>query len=172
MCALHISQIINVLQSSLFATRMGINLHQELHFKENISQSAWFFSVFFQHSSTVFFNTEFNYAEHLSKRYLTANYSVPWKPLANKLAMLMWECLDIFGCAYKGSRSARAHTHTHTTPAFWAIVDWWIRLDLIWELKKTKNAKFQVSVCTPSSSDKSSYGCHHRFSELIIVRNL
>ena len=35
------------------------------------------------------FNTEFNYAEHLNKQYLTANYSAPWRPLANKLAMLM-----------------------------------------------------------------------------------
>lgn len=52
------------------------------------------------------FNTEFNYAEHLNKQYLTANYSAPWKPLANKLAMLMWESVLIFlaACAYKGSK--------------------------------------------------------------------
>lgn len=80
-------------------------------------------------------NTEFNYAEHLNKQYLTANYSAPWKPLANKLAMLMWECVLIFlaVCAYKGSSTAPptytcTHAHAHTrSQAFWAIVDWWIK---------------------------------------------
>lgn len=40
MCALYIGQIINVQQSSLVAIGVRINLHELVHFKENVSQST------------------------------------------------------------------------------------------------------------------------------------
>lgn len=94
------------------------------------------------------FNTEFNYAEHLNKQYLTANYSAPWKPLANKLAMLMWESVLIFlaVCAYKGSSTALRSLVSL------AIVDWWIKqigLDL-----RIKKGNFRCQPA-PSPSDET-----------------
>lgn len=85
-----------------------------------------FFSAIFKHSSSSIFNVEFNYVEHLNKQYLTPNYSAPWKPSANKLAMLMWERDLIFLTACMHKSRSRGHPH----PAcyqFWAIVDWWIK---------------------------------------------
>lgn len=101
--------IINARQSSLVAIGLKTNLRQSVHFKENVLQSTCLFSVFCPTFMRSIFNMEFNYAEHLNKQYLTANYSAPWKPLANKLAMLMRESVLIFlaACAYKdlGSRA-------------------------------------------------------------------
>lgn len=90
-----------------------------------------FFSAIFKHSSSSIFNVEFNYVEHLNKQYLTPNYSAPWKPSANKLAMLMWE-RDFWLRACTKAEAEDTPTLRATNSGL-LLTDELNRVDLIWE---------------------------------------